>query len=128
MEKIQYRPIGVIHTPHRRDGEAPIQPSRAAGARGTIRIDERYRAGLRDLDLAAWRAGIAWVPQRPHLFSGSLAENVALGAPGASVEGIGAAVEAAPGSGDLERAAHAVWWLGVDPPTSEDARSGEGEE
>ena len=59
---------------------------------GEIRVGG---AGLRDLDLAAWRAGIAWVPQRPHLFSGSLAENVALGAPGASVEDIGAAVEAA---------------------------------
>jgi ATP-binding cassette subfamily C protein CydD len=39
---------------------------------------------LADLDLAAWRAQIAWVPQRPHLFAGTVASNIALGQPGAS--------------------------------------------
>jgi ATP-binding cassette subfamily C protein CydD len=38
---------------------------------------------LADLDLAAWRAQIAWVPQRPHLFAGTVASNIALGLPGA---------------------------------------------
>jgi len=40
-------------------------------------------------DLAAvpvdpWRAQIAWVPQHPRLFGGSVADNIALGQPGAS--------------------------------------------
>ncbi len=34
---------------------------------------------LADLDLDAWRARLAWVPQRPHLFNASIAENVRLG-------------------------------------------------
>ena len=41
-------------------------------------------ADLRALDLEQWRAQIAWVPQRPTLFAGTVAENVALYAPGAS--------------------------------------------
>jgi ATP-binding cassette subfamily C protein CydD len=39
---------------------------------------------LAELDLAAWRAQMAWVPQRPHLFAGTVAENITLGQPGAS--------------------------------------------
>ena len=34
---------------------------------------------LAELDLDAWRARLAWVPQRPHLFAASIAENVRLG-------------------------------------------------
>jgi ATP-binding cassette, subfamily C, bacterial CydD len=50
-------------------------------ASGTIRIG--------GIDLAAvpgdlWRAQIAWVPQHPRLFSGSVADNIALAQPGAS--------------------------------------------
>lgn len=36
-----------------------------------------------DLDANAWRARIAWVPQRPALLRGTVRSNVALGAPGA---------------------------------------------
>lgn len=46
----------------------------------------RVRAGGADLaeaDLAEWRSQIAWVPQRPHLYAGSIAENVRLARPGA---------------------------------------------
>jgi ABC-type multidrug transport system fused ATPase/permease subunit len=39
---------------------------------------------LAQLDVTAWRAQIAWVPQRPHLFAGTAAENIALGHPHAS--------------------------------------------
>jgi ATP-binding cassette subfamily C protein CydD len=46
---------------------------------------------LAQLDLAAWRAQIAWVPQRPHLFAGTVAENIALGQPGANQQAIGRA-------------------------------------
>ncbi|MEU8259021.1 thiol reductant ABC exporter subunit CydD [Micromonospora sp. NPDC048999] len=36
---------------------------------------------LADVDLDAWRRQLAWVPQRAHLFAGSLADNIRLGAP-----------------------------------------------
>ncbi len=40
-------------------------------------------ADLADLDLEEWRSRIAWVPQRPHLYAGTIAENVRLARPGA---------------------------------------------
>ncbi|MGA2453447.1 MAG: thiol reductant ABC exporter subunit CydD [Solirubrobacteraceae bacterium] len=39
---------------------------------------------LRELDPERWRAQIAWVPQRPTLFTGTVAENIALYAPDAT--------------------------------------------
>lgn len=39
---------------------------------------------LPELDLDAWRARVAYVPERPWLLPGSVAENVRLGRPGAS--------------------------------------------
>jgi thiol reductant ABC exporter CydD subunit len=45
-------------------------------AAGTIRVGE---VELADLDPDAWRARLAWVPQRPHLFHASIADNVRLG-------------------------------------------------
>lgn len=49
---------------------------------------------LRALDPDEWRAQIAWVPQRPTLFAGTVAENLALCAPGASRAQIEAAARA----------------------------------
>ncbi|MFF8643804.1 thiol reductant ABC exporter subunit CydD [Streptomyces sp. NPDC015345] len=55
---------------------------------GFVRPTEgRVRVG--DVDLAdvspeRWRERIAWVPQRPHLFAGTIAENVRLARPDAS--------------------------------------------
>ncbi|WP_443062188.1 thiol reductant ABC exporter subunit CydD [Streptomyces sp. NBC_00386] len=46
----------------------------------------QVRAGgvdLTDADLTEWRSRIAWVPQRPHLYAGSIAENVRLARPDA---------------------------------------------
>ncbi|MEV0321061.1 thiol reductant ABC exporter subunit CydD [Streptomyces sp. NPDC050658] len=40
--------------------------------------------GLADLDADAWRDRVAWVPQRPHLFAASVADNIRLGRPAAS--------------------------------------------
>ncbi|MFF3979249.1 thiol reductant ABC exporter subunit CydD [Streptomyces sp. NPDC001828] len=40
-------------------------------------------ADLATLSLADWREHIAWVPQRPHLFAGTIAENVRLARPDA---------------------------------------------
>jgi thiol reductant ABC exporter CydD subunit len=59
---------------------------------------------LRDLDLAAWRANLAWLPQRPHLFAGTIAENIALADPGADRERIRRAAGAA-GVGFVDRLA-----------------------
>ena len=39
---------------------------------------------LAALPVEDWRAHLAYVPQRPHLFAGSIAENIALGRPGAT--------------------------------------------
>ncbi len=46
---------------------------------GTVTVDGVDLAGL---DIAAWRRQVAWVPQRPTLFHGSVAHNIALGANG----------------------------------------------
>jgi ATP-binding cassette subfamily C protein CydD len=43
----------------------------------------------------AWRRQIAWVPQRARLFAGTIAENIALGAPNASRDAIRAAAREA---------------------------------
>jgi len=48
---------------------------------GTVRAG---RADLAAVPVDAWRAQIAWVPQHPRLFGGSVAGNIALGQPGAS--------------------------------------------
>ncbi|MFJ4580872.1 thiol reductant ABC exporter subunit CydD [Streptomyces echinatus] len=45
---------------------------------GRVRIGG---ADLGDLDLAEWRSRVAWVPQRPHLYAGTIAENVRLARP-----------------------------------------------
>jgi ABC-type multidrug transport system fused ATPase/permease subunit len=43
---------------------------------GSVRIGD---IDLASLDPDAWRARVAWVPQRPHLFAASIADNVRLG-------------------------------------------------
>jgi ATP-binding cassette subfamily C protein CydD len=63
-----------------------------APAAGTI---EAGGADIAAMDLPQWRRQIAWVPQQPYLFSGSAADNIALGQPGASREAIGRAAELA---------------------------------
>ncbi|BCB79996.1 hypothetical protein GCM10022251_08220 [Phytohabitans flavus] len=50
---------------------------------------------LATLDLDAWRGRLAWVPQRAHLFAASLADNIRLGAPGATDEAVRIAVRSA---------------------------------
>ncbi|MEU7554801.1 thiol reductant ABC exporter subunit CydD [Streptomyces sp. NPDC044571] len=43
---------------------------------------------LAELSSAQWRERIAWVPQRPHLFAGTIAENVRLASVGARDEAV----------------------------------------
>ncbi|OKJ00069.1 thiol reductant ABC exporter subunit CydD [Kitasatospora sp. CB01950] len=50
---------------------------------------------LADTDLASWHARIAWVPQHPHLFAGTVAENVRLARPDATDTELAAALAAA---------------------------------
>ncbi|MFH9199051.1 thiol reductant ABC exporter subunit CydD [Streptomyces anulatus] len=52
---------------------------------GHVRVGGR---DLRDLDLERWRSRIAWVPQRPHLFADTIAENVRLARPDADDEAV----------------------------------------
>ncbi|MCG7204189.1 thiol reductant ABC exporter subunit CydD [Streptomyces arenae] len=59
---------------------------------GFVRPAEgRVRAGgadLADVDLEKWRSRIAWVPQRPHLYAGTIAENVRLARPDADDDAV----------------------------------------
>ncbi|OUD02786.1 thiol reductant ABC exporter subunit CydC, partial [Streptomyces swartbergensis] len=51
----------------------------------------RVRVGgvdLTDVDLEQWRSRIAWVPQRPHLYAGTIAENVRLARPEADDDAV----------------------------------------
>lgn len=59
---------------------------------GTVFLDGH---DVRDLDLAWLRRAIAWSPQDTFLFSATVAENIAYGAPGASAEEIAAAARIA---------------------------------
>lgn len=47
---IEFKPIGIIHTPFATPEGMPIQPAGAAGVHGTVEIFEEYWAGLKDLD------------------------------------------------------------------------------
>ncbi|WP_406861961.1 thiol reductant ABC exporter subunit CydD [Streptomyces sp. HUAS MG47] len=47
---------------------------------GSVRVGD---TDLGSLDLASWRERIAWVPQRPYFFAGTIAENVRLARPDA---------------------------------------------
>ncbi|MFE6102997.1 thiol reductant ABC exporter subunit CydD [Streptomyces laurentii] len=79
---------------------------------GTVRVGG---ADLASLDLEEWRSRIAWVPQRPYLFVGTIAENVRLARPDASDEAVRQALRDAGADGfvaDLPE--------GADTPLGED--------
>jgi ATP-binding cassette subfamily C protein CydCD len=59
---------------------------------GSVRVGGR---DLAELDPDIWRSRLAWVPQRPHLFAASIAENVRLGRGDASEEEVRSAIAAA---------------------------------
>ncbi|MCP9976967.1 thiol reductant ABC exporter subunit CydD [Actinomadura madurae] len=50
---------------------------------------------LAELDVAAWRSRLGWVPQRPHLFAASVADNIRLADPGAGTGRVAGAARAA---------------------------------
>ncbi|HTA33214.1 MAG TPA: thiol reductant ABC exporter subunit CydD [Solirubrobacteraceae bacterium] len=67
---------------------------------GSIRVGG---VELADLDVDAWRAALAWVPQRPHLFQASIAENVRLGRSNAGTGEVRDAIAAAGLSATVRR-------------------------
>jgi ATP-binding cassette subfamily C protein CydD len=50
---------------------------------------------IAEIPVRQWRQQLAWVPQRPYLFAGSVADNIALGAHGATPTAIRAAARLA---------------------------------
>jgi ATP-binding cassette subfamily C protein CydD len=54
------------------------------------------------LSPAAWREQVAWVPQNPYLFHGTVAENIRLARPGASLDQVESAASQASASAFIE--------------------------
>jgi ATP-binding cassette subfamily C protein CydD len=70
---------------------------------GTIMVGG---AGIRAFGVGDWRRQIAWVPQSPYLFAGTVAENIALGQPDASFEVISRAARLAGAENFISALAH----------------------
>ena len=83
----------------------------ATPQRGTVTWGGRL---LSDYTLATLRSGLSWVPQESFLFSASIAENIALGRPGASREEIEQAARMAAVHDDILRFPY-----GYDTPVGE---------
>jgi ATP-binding cassette subfamily C protein CydCD len=62
-------------------------------------------APIPSLDLEDWHRHVAWVPQHPFLFAGSIAANIGLATPDASIAAVAAAL-AAVGLSDLDPLAY----------------------
>ena len=50
MDKICYKPIGIIHSPFKEPKEAPVQPTMGKDIEGKVEISPEYADGLKDLD------------------------------------------------------------------------------
>ena len=59
---------------------------------GSVRVGG---VDLAELAPEAWRAQVSWLPQRPHLFAASIADNVRLGDPDATDAEVSSAIAAA---------------------------------
>lgn len=68
-------------------------------ARGSITVGG---VPLRDIDPARWRACVAWVPQHPAMFAGTVADNIRLARPGASTDQVRAAAQVARADGFID--------------------------
>jgi tRNA-Thr(GGU) m(6)t(6)A37 methyltransferase TsaA len=47
---IEFKPIGIVHSPFKDLQGMPIQPTGAAGVKGTVEVFDEYKEGLKDLD------------------------------------------------------------------------------
>jgi ATP-binding cassette, subfamily C, bacterial CydD len=81
---------------------------------GTIEVGG---TGLGAIDVEAWRSQIAWVPQQPHFFPGSVADNIALGRRGAAPGEIQRAARLAGAAEFIE-----AWAAGYDTAVGEHAQ------
>jgi len=50
MTKIEFKPIGTIHSPFKDLDGMPIQPVGARGIKGEIKLNKKYKDGLKDLE------------------------------------------------------------------------------
>ncbi|MGW8161022.1 MAG: tRNA (N6-threonylcarbamoyladenosine(37)-N6)-methyltransferase TrmO [Desulfobulbales bacterium] len=48
--KIEFTPIGIIHSPFTEPEKMPIQPAGAKRVKGSVEVFEQYRPGLQDLN------------------------------------------------------------------------------
>ncbi|MGA7143316.1 MAG: tRNA (N6-threonylcarbamoyladenosine(37)-N6)-methyltransferase TrmO [Desulfobacterales bacterium] len=48
--KIEFTPMGIIHSPFTEPEGMPIQPAGAAGIKGTVEVFKNFQPGLDDLD------------------------------------------------------------------------------
>jgi len=49
-DKIEFRPIGTIHSPHTELSKIPVQPVFCTDIEGTVVLDEAYLAGLEGIE------------------------------------------------------------------------------
>jgi thiol reductant ABC exporter CydD subunit len=80
-------------------------------AAGSVRVGENE---LGELDADAWRRHVAWMPQRPWLYAGTVADNVRLARPDASDDEVWRALRAAGLAGVVTRRPG-----GIDAPVGE---------
>ena len=50
MDKITYKPIGIIHSPFKEPKGTPIQPTGAKNIDGTVEVFPEYAEGLKDIE------------------------------------------------------------------------------
>jgi tRNA-Thr(GGU) m(6)t(6)A37 methyltransferase TsaA len=50
VNEIEYKPIGIIHSPFKEPKGTPIQPAGAKGTNGTVEIFPEYAEGLKDIE------------------------------------------------------------------------------
>lgn len=50
MRKIEYKPIGIIHSLFKEPQGTPIQPASAKGVEGSVELFSQYAEGLKDLE------------------------------------------------------------------------------
>ncbi len=48
--KIEFQPIGIIHSPFVNLKDIPVQPIKAQGVKARVEVFEEYQAGLKDLE------------------------------------------------------------------------------